>query len=130
MLEVFAYKRYKKHKLNKKLREINAKEALSKQDEEFIRRSLDNGNKHSPSGQSMFKFLNKKNGEKKGESVTPTEAELAAVESKESGLSRFKRKTDVVGTTTPTSQEEDLQRALSSLNLAVEKVPPPPKDQC
>ena|SRR5271154_2147863 len=130
MLEVFAYKRYKKHKLNKKLREINAKEALSKQDEEFIRRSLDNGNKHSSSGQSMFKFLNKKNGEKKGQSTPPTEAELAAVKSTESGLSHFKRKTDLVGTTTPTSQEEDLQRALSSLNLAVEKVLPRPKDQC
>ena len=71
----------------------------------------------------MFKFLNKKNGEKKGESVPPTEAELTAVKSNESGLSHVKRKSDVVGTTTPTSQEEDLQRALSSLNLAVEKVP-------
>jgi len=123
MLEVFAYKQYKKHKLTKKLREVNAKEALSKEDEEFIRRSLDN-KKHSSSGQSMFKFLNKKNGEKKGAIVPPTEEELAAVNSKESGLSRPKEETDVPGTTTPTSQEEDLQRALSSLNLAVEKVAP------
>lgn len=88
MLEVFAYKRYKKHKVNKKLREINAKEALSSEDEEFIRKSMDNQGKHS-SGQSMFKFLSGKKNGGKGEIVPPTEEELAAVKTKEEGLSYF-----------------------------------------
>jgi hypothetical protein len=84
MLEVFAYKAYKKHKSNKKLGELKAKEALSKEEEEFIRRSLDK----QSSGQSMFKFLNKKKGEKKKRDIVPpTEEELVAIKSKDSGLS-------------------------------------------
>jgi len=86
MLEVLAYTRYKKHKLNKKLREINAKEALSPEDEDFIRKSMENESKQS----SVFKFLNKKNGGKV-EVLPPTDQQLAAVETKEEGLLPFSR---------------------------------------
>jgi len=48
MLEGFVYKTFKKRQLAKKLREANAKEALSQQDEEFIRQTIDDSN--SPQG--------------------------------------------------------------------------------
>lgn len=58
MLEALVYNTYKKHKLAKDLRETNAKEALSKEDEEFIRESIDN--KPPTNTTSMFKFTSKK----------------------------------------------------------------------
>jgi hypothetical protein len=126
MLEVFAYKAYKKHQLTKKLREQNAKEALSKKDEEFIRRSIEGGSTttggNKQSGQSMFKFLN--SGKKKsatGDVATPTGEEFAAVKSEDEGMVTWRHWTDMAGTATPTTQEAELQRALAALNLAVEK---------
>ena len=121
MLEVLAYKRYKKHKLNKQLREINAKEVLSKEDEEFLRHTLEDESKES-NRRSMFKFLsNKKPGEKE-EAIPPTEEQLSAINSKDEGLEHIESKSNAPGTETPPSEQHDLQRALSSLNLAVEKV--------
>jgi hypothetical protein len=60
MLEVFAYKKYKKHKLEKQLREANAKEALDPQDEEFIRQSMDKASTQTSSASSLFKRFGKK----------------------------------------------------------------------
>ena len=91
MLEVFAYKRYKKHKLGKQ----TAKEALDKHDEAFIRRSLD-GRETTPSPPSvnpLFKLLHRKRSDARGSDgeavtpITPTEAELAALKVKDSGMS-------------------------------------------
>jgi len=90
MLEVFAYKKYKKHKA--------AKEALSKQDEAFIRRSIEEQQKPS-----LFNFGRKR----QSVDIPPTPAEEESV------------KTDAP--TTPTAQEQDLANVLESLNLAVEK---------
>ena len=91
MLEVFAYKRYKKHKLGKQ----TAKEALDKQDEAFVRRSLDEQqtSPSPPSVNPLFKLLHRKSSETRkadGEGVvpiTPTEAELAALKVKDGGMS-------------------------------------------
>jgi hypothetical protein len=83
MLEVFAYKRYKKHKLAKQLREQNATEALSKQDEAFIRKSIDTSNDDSnqakPAMNPLSRFLHKgKSTESTVPSLTPEE--LAAID--------------------------------------------------
>jgi len=83
MLETFAYKKYKKYKLTKELREANAKEALSKHDEAFIRRSIDNGKQATPST-SMFKFLQKR--KSTIDTVPPTTEELIAVKSEDEGI--------------------------------------------
>jgi phage shock protein A len=53
MLAVFAYKRCKKHKLTKQLREQNATEALSKQDEAFIRKSINDNHKNPEQGKPL-----------------------------------------------------------------------------
>jgi hypothetical protein len=126
MLEVFAYKRYKKHKLGKQ----TAKEALDKQDEAFIRKSLDERRTAPslPSVNPLFKLLHRKSSDGRkadgegGTSTAPTEAELAALKVKDSGRITDSGEELIVGTTTPTSQEEDLARVLNSLNLAVSKV--------
>jgi phage shock protein A len=81
MLEALAYKKYKKHKLAKELREANAKEALSKQDEEFIRQSI--GNTNAGSNTSMFKFLQRKKSSK--DTVPATTDELDAIKTKDEG---------------------------------------------
>lgn len=87
MLEVFAYRKYKKYKLKKKLREANAKEALSKQDEEFIRHTIDNNN-DTPSTQNLFKFLQRKKSSRNSSVIPPmTPEELIAIKSKDEGLS-------------------------------------------
>ena len=84
MLEAFAYRKYKKHKMDKKLREANAKEALDPQDEDFIRRSMDtvaSGTKSlQGSAGSLFKRLGlvKKSSSSGGEAMTPTEDEVVA----------------------------------------------------
>ena len=84
MLEAFAYRKYKKHKMDKKLREANAREALDPQDEEFIRQSMDKGTTEtgSPQGSSASFFkrlvLGKKSSSSGGEAVTPTEEEVVA----------------------------------------------------
>jgi hypothetical protein len=80
MLEVFLYKKYKERKRAKQLREANAKEALSKEDEEFIRESIDTSQEPSkPMGR--IKFFSKK---KKSPKIdTPTAEELAAVQTGE-----------------------------------------------
>lgn len=88
MLEVFAYKRYKKHKLAKELREQNAKEALSKQDEEFIRKSIVSNHDSSDQAKSamnpLSRFLHK--GKSTGTTVPPlTPEELAAIKAKDEG---------------------------------------------
>lgn len=82
MLEVFAYKKYKKHKLEKQLREGTAKEALDPQDEQFIRASIDKQAQAQSNSGSMFKRLI---GKKSGETVPPTKEELAAVQDGEGG---------------------------------------------
>jgi phage shock protein A len=84
MLEAFAYKQYKKHKLAKELREANAKEALSKQDEEFIRQSIDNNK--ATKNTSMFKFLQKR--KSSNNTVAPTVDELAAIKGEDDGIQR------------------------------------------
>lgn len=130
MFETFAYKRYKKHKLGKE----TAKEALDKKDEAFIRKSLDEHQTtpSPPSVNPLFRLLHRKssNGKKadgEGTHTAPTEAELAALKVKDSGITIWEEGL-IVGTTTPTSQEEDLSRVLNSLNMAVSKVslPIPP----
>jgi hypothetical protein len=123
MLEVFAYKRYKKHKLGKQ----TAKEALDKQDEAFIRKSLDERRTAPslPSVNPLFKLLHRKSSDGRkadGTSTAPTEAELAALKVKDSGRIPDSGEELIVGTTTPTSQEEDLAKVLNSLNMAVSKV--------
>jgi hypothetical protein len=82
MLEVFAYKKYKKHKLAKQLREGTAKEALDPQDEQFIRASMDKQPQAQSNSGSMFKRLM---GKKSGETVPPTKEQLAAVQDGEDG---------------------------------------------
>ena len=82
MLEVFAYKKYKKHKLAKALREAEAKEALSKEDEDFIRQSINNN--HTTHNTSMLKFLQKK--KSSNNTVPPTTDELATIKSKDEGI--------------------------------------------
>jgi hypothetical protein len=82
MLEVFAYKKYKKHKLAKQLREGAAKEALDPQDEQFIRASMDKQPQAQSNSGSMFKRLM---GKKSGETVPPTKEQLAAVQDGEDG---------------------------------------------
>ena len=139
MLEVFAYKGYKKHKLRKQ----TAKEALDKKDEAFIRKSLD---EHSPATTStsppstnpFIRILHRKSTDgkkpevKEGVDIPPTEAELAALKVNNSGISRQSVGWEVMwlGSNTPTSQEEDFARVLNSLNMAVSKVPPPPHPYC
>ena len=83
MLETFAYKKYKKYKLTKELREANAKEALSKDEEAFIRRSIDNAKLTTPST-SVFKFLQKR--KSTHDTVPPTTEELIAVKSEDEGI--------------------------------------------
>lgn len=75
MLEIFAYKKWKKHKSDEALREAHAKEALSKQDEVFIRRSLSDD--HEKAKPSFLKFGGKRTSEEK-----PTKEELDAINSK------------------------------------------------
>ena len=84
MLEVFAYKKYKKHKLAKQLREGSGKEALDPQDEHFLRASIDKQVPAQTGSGSMFKRLI---GKKSGETVPPTKEELAAVPESEEGTS-------------------------------------------
>lgn len=74
MLEVFAYKKYKKHKLDKQLREADAQEALSKQDEEFIQSMA--GDKPSPQTPHRFNFLQRKKSSR--QNIPPTADGLAA----------------------------------------------------
>jgi len=108
MLEILAYRKWKKHKSQEALKKENAKEALDKQDEEFIRRSLIDDLK-----MSVFKF-----GKKKVD-IPPTKEEIEAVS--KSGIPSRDRHHADEGTATPTTQEEDLSRVLSALNLAIEK---------
>jgi len=85
MLEALAYRKYKKHKMDKKLREANAKEALDPQDEDFIRRSMDtvaSGTKSlQGSAGSLFKRLGlgKKSSSSGEEALMPTEEDVVAV---------------------------------------------------
>jgi hypothetical protein len=105
MLEYFAYKKWKKHEAKEELENGNAKEALDKHDEAFFRRiSLDDVRP------LFLKFGRNK-------MAAPTKEELDAVS--KSGISAQLRANE--GTATPTSQEEDLSRALSALHLAVER---------
>jgi len=108
MLEYFAYKKWKKHKSNEALKKETAKEALDKSDEAFIRRNLLDDLK-TP---SFLKF-----GKKKME--TPTKEELKAVST--DGKLYRRPLCWQVGTATPNTQEEELNRVLSSLHLALEK---------
>jgi hypothetical protein len=89
MLEVFAYKRYKKHKLTKQLREQNATEALSKHDEAFIRKSIDNNHKNpdqgKPSMSPLSRFLHRGKSPE-GTALSPTPEELAAIKAKDEGI--------------------------------------------
>ena len=88
MLEVFAYKRYKKHKLTKQLGEQNAKEALSKQDEAFIRKSIDNSHKNPDQGKPAMSPLSRflhRGKSSEGTVPSPTPEELAAIKAKDEG---------------------------------------------
>jgi|SRR5579859_5555125 len=109
MLEVFAYKKYKKHKLTKQLREQNATEALTPKEESFFRRSFD---QYTEKPKSFLRVLHKG----KATEIPPTNEELSAVDP------------GAEGAATPTTQEHDLAEALASLNLAVKKVPHPPPE--
>ena len=55
MLEMFAYRKYKQRKKEKESQEGKTKEALSKQDEDFLRQSLNN--EPMPGKKSIFKVL-------------------------------------------------------------------------
>jgi hypothetical protein len=92
MLEVFAYKRYKKYKLSKELREANAKEALSKHDEAFIRKSMES--KQPSENSSIFKFLQRKKSSH-GDAVSPSPNEIAAIKVKDDGFQNPLRDADV-----------------------------------
>lgn len=108
MLEAFAYKKYKKHKENKA-------EALSKHDEMFIRRSIDDQPKTS-----LFNFARKR----KSVDIPPTSAEQESI--KKDGT--FLSANITLAPSTPTSQEQDLANVMESLNLAIEKVTPNEQD--
>lgn len=64
MLEVFAYRKYKQRKKQKESQEGKTKEALSKQDEEFLRQSLNT--KPMPGMKSIFKGLIQRKSAKSG----------------------------------------------------------------
>ena len=82
MLEVLTYKKYKQYKKKKEQREANAKQALDKQDEDFIRKSLDTPDM---SQKSIFsKLLNKR--KSFGLSVPLTDEEIAAIKENNDGL--------------------------------------------
>ena len=124
MLEMLAYKKYKKHKLEKQLREQNAKEALSKQDEQFIRQIVDNESPSPRDGkESILKFLYKRKPKDSAPTTEATPQERVALPVEDEGLSHLTRELNV-GVKTPNSQESELSKILSSLHLVIDKVTP------